>query len=278
MSIVKKIPYIVIKTATIAVILSSCNPNNKLTTTESNTENLPGETLTLVANGEDFIRQGFVSKDGWHIDFNHAHVTLADVVAYQTNPPFNSEEDEELKPTESVTLISEATTVDLAAGGENAPPIKVTQVSAPVGSYNAIAWKLVNNQENTGSIILDGTAVKENETVKFLISLPINSDYTCGEFIGDQRKGILEAGKTAEIETTFHFDHLFGDGQTPANDDLNISALGFQPLAILAQNGQLKVDLATLEKSLSPEDYQKLMNNINSLGHVGEGHCRLNNQ
>jgi hypothetical protein len=258
--------------------LSSCNPNNKLTTTESNTENLPGETLTLVANGEDFIRQGFVSKDGWHIDFNHAYVTLADVVAYQTNPPFNSEEDEELKPTESVTLISEATTVDLAAGGENAPPIKVTQVSAPVGFYNAIAWKLVNDQENTGSIILDGTAVKENETVKFLISLPINSDYTCGEFIGDQRKGILEAGKTAEIETTFHFDHLFGDGQTPANDDLNISALGFQPLAILAQNGQLKVDLATLEKSLSPEDYQKLMNNINSLGHVGEGHCRLNNQ
>ena len=25
----------------------------------------------LVANGEDFVRQGFVSKDGWRISFDH---------------------------------------------------------------------------------------------------------------------------------------------------------------------------------------------------------------
>lgn len=280
MIIVKKIPYIIIKTATIALILSSCSPKNEVTITESkpDNQNLQGETLTLVANGEDFIRQGFVSKDGWRIDFNHAYVTLADAIAYQTNPPFNAEGKEEIKPTESVNLIAEATTVDLAEGDENAPPIKITQVSAPVGIYNAMTWKLVNNKENTGSIILDGTAVKDNETIKFVINLPINAEYSCGEFVGDERKGILEAGKTAEIETTFHFDHVFGDANTPADDDLNLGALGFQPLAILAKNGELKTDLATLEKSLNPEDYQTLMNNLNSLGHVGEGHCRLNSQ
>lgn len=278
MNIVKKNSYTVIKTAIIVLILSSCSPKNEVITTESNpnNQNPSGETLTLVANGEDFIRQGFVSRDGWRIDFNHAYVTLADAIAYQTNPPFNPEEKEGIKPTESVTLINKATTIDLAQGDENAPPIKVAEVPAPVGNYNAISWKLVNNQENTGSIILDGTAVKDNETVKFVINLPINSDYSCGEFVGDERKGILEAGKTAEIETTFHFDHVFGDADTPADDDLNIGALGFQPLVILAKNGELKTDLATLEKSLNPEDYQKLINNINSLGHVGEGHCRLN--
>lgn len=278
MNIVKKNSYTVIKTAIIVLILSSCSPKNEVITTESNpnNQNPLEETLTLVANGEDFIRQGFVSKDGWRIDFNHAYVTLADAIAYQTNPPFNPEEKEEIKPTESVTLINKATTIDLAQGDENALPIKVAEVPAPVGNYNAISWKLVNNQENTGSIILDGTAVKDNETIKFVISLPINSDYSCGEFVGDERKGILEAGKTAEIETTFHFDHVFGDADTPADDDLNIGALGFQPLAILSENGELKTDLATLEKKLNPEDYQKLINNINSLGHVGEGHCRLN--
>jgi hypothetical protein len=277
-SIAKKCPDIAIKTAIIALILSGCGTKNEVSTTESNPDNQnpQKETLTLVANGEDFIRQGFVSKDGWRIDFNHAYVTLADAIAYQTNPPFNPEEKEEIKPIESVTLIDKATTIDLAQGDENALPIKVAEVPAPIGNYNAISWKLVNNQENTGSIILDGTAVKDNETIKFVISLPINPDYSCGEFVGDERKGILEAGKTAEIETTFHFDHIFGDADTPADDDLNIGALGFQPLVILAKNGELKTDLATLEKSLNPEDYQKLIDNINSLGHVGEGHCRLN--
>lgn len=278
MSIVKKFPSIAIRNIIIALILSSCGAKDEVNTTESNSENQisQGETLTLVANGEDFIRQGFVSKDGWRINFNHAYVTLADAIAYQTNPSFNAEGEEEIKPIESVTLIDKDTTIDLAEGDENAPPIKVAEVNAPVGNYNAISWKLVNNQENTGSVVLDGTAVKDNETVKFVISLPVNSEYSCGEFVGDERKGILEAGKTAEIETTFHFDHIFGDAQTSLDDDLNIGALGFQPLATLAQNGELKINLATLEKTLNPEDYQKLMNNLNSLGHVGEGHCRLN--
>lgn len=279
MNIVKQIPLIFIKSAIIALTLSSCAPKDETKTTEStsNNQTVEGETLTLVANGEDFIRQGFVSKDGWRIDFNHAYVTLADVIASQTNPPFNAESKEEIKPTQSVNLITEATTIDLAQGDENTTPIKVAQVSAPVGIYNALQWKLVNNKENTGSIILDGTAVKDNETVKFVINLPVNSEYSCGEFVGDERKGILEAGKTAEVETTFHFDHLFGDADTPSNDELNIGALGFQPLANLAQNGELKVDLPTLQKSLSEQDYQTLNKNIKSLGHVGEGHCRLNN-
>jgi len=46
-------------------------------------------TLQFHANGEDFVRQGFVSKDGWAITFDHVYVTLADATAYQSDPPYD---------------------------------------------------------------------------------------------------------------------------------------------------------------------------------------------
>ena len=59
------------------------------------------------------------------------------------------------------------------------------------------------------------------------------------------------------------------------DDDFNVGALGFKPLAMIATSGQLNADLKTLEKQLSVEDYRKLIDNLQSLGHVGEGHCLL---
>ena len=49
-------------------------------------------TLKFTANGEDFVRQGFVSKDGWRIDFDHVYITISDIAAYQTNPPYDAHE------------------------------------------------------------------------------------------------------------------------------------------------------------------------------------------
>ena len=46
-------------------------------------------TLQFYANGEDFVRQGFVSKDGWAITFDHVYITLADITAYQSDPPYD---------------------------------------------------------------------------------------------------------------------------------------------------------------------------------------------
>ena len=37
-----------------------------------NTDSEKGK-LAIVANGEDLIREGFVSKDGWRIDFNKVY-------------------------------------------------------------------------------------------------------------------------------------------------------------------------------------------------------------
>lgn len=275
---------LVVNTFIMTTLLSSCSfnqmsKNDNLEPAQSSTVGENQGKLVLVANGEDFVRQGFTSKDGWQIDFDHVYVNLNEVVAYQTTPPYNPDSEEEINNAqESVNLISTPTTVDLAAGSENAPPIEVTEVQAPLGNYNAIAWKIVNDQKDKGSIVLEGTATKDQEVVNFVLSFVDNLDYLCGEYVGDERKGIVNTNTSGELETTFHFDHIFGDIDTAQDDDLNMMALGFEPLAEISTDNQLQTNSEDLKQKLSSQDYQKLQKAIASLGHVGEGHCRLQKQ
>ncbi len=270
---------VALQTTILIVIISGCTLDNQSQAEieEVSSNNQGTNELSLVANGEDFIRQGFLSKDGWQIDFNHAYVTLNEVTAYQTNPPLNVENQEQLQATKSIDLVNQPTTVDLAQGDENAPPVNVIEVIAPTGNYNAIAWSLVNDSQNNASIILDGVAVKEEQRVKFVLKFSPQLNYLCGEFVGDERKGILLPNRPAELETTFHFDHLFGNAQMSPDDELNIGALGFTPLAKIARNNQLDADINTLKKELPPEKFDPLTDNLQHLGHVGEGHCRIEN-
>lgn len=230
-------------------------------------------TLQFRANGEDFIRQGFVTKDGWAITFDHVYVTLDGMTAYQADPPYDTEAGGPIQATTTVRL-ERPYTVDLAAGDENAPPILVAERAAPPGRYNALSWEMVRAQEGPASgavVVLEGTASKDEQTIGFRIALDKETSHTCGDYVGDERKGILEAGETADVEATFHFDHLFGDAETPMDDTLNTGALGFAPLAALATDGTLEVETATLQASLSPDEYAKIEHL--HLAHVGEGHC-----
>ncbi len=77
--------------------------------------------------------------------------------------------------------------------------------------------------------------------INFDISLNRPIQYLCGEYVGDERKGIIQAGETGELETTFHFDHIFGDSETSPDDALNVDALGFEPLAKLASGDSLTI-------------------------------------
>ncbi len=256
--------------------LHSCTSNStpQATAPTSPANGVTGQ-LQVLANGEDFVRQGFVSKDGWQISFDHVFVTLEGVTAYQTDPPYDPEAKTPLQAKQTVSL-SQPQTLDLAAGDEQAAPILVGEVTAPAGHYNALAWKMVPAAAGPaqGSVLmLQGTATKAGQTVDFVVKLDQPLAFSCGEFVGEQRKGFVQAGSTADLEATFHFDHLFGDGSAPATEALNQDALGFQPLAALAENGKLKVDQAILKQKLSSEEYQKLIGILPSLGHVGEGHC-----
>jgi len=228
---------------------------------------VPNGTLQIRANGEDFVRQGFLSKDGWNISFNHLYVTLADVTATQSNPEVDAS-----------VVLNTVKTVDLAAGDANADPILVHKFTdAPAGRYNALSWKMVKATSGPAKgyvLVMEGTAIKGSQVIEFAIAIDREYALSCGEFVGEQRKGILSPGGTAEVEATFHFDHIFGDGDVPPDEEINTGALGFAPLAALANNGKLEVYLATLKQSLSPQDYQKLQKTLVSLGHVGEGHCQ----
>ncbi|MGB5968583.1 MAG: DUF4382 domain-containing protein, partial [Spirulinaceae cyanobacterium] len=257
-------------------LLVSCAAQNQIKQETANESSQTPGTLALVANGEDFVRNGFVTKDNWQIDFDKVYVTLTDVKAYQTSSPFEPESDNEIEAEEEVTLIAAPETVDLAAGASDADPILVTEKEVPPGTYNALAWKLAkaeSGEAEGNTIVLAGQAKKENQTVDFQIKLNPQANYTCGEFVGEDRKGIVQSEQQAEVETTFHFDHIFGDAEAEADEEINQGAIGFEPLAALAENGKLNVDQTTLKSQLSDQDYQTLEKALIGLGHVGEGHC-----
>jgi hypothetical protein len=216
-------------------------------------------TLQIYANGEDFVREGFVSKDGWSIIFDHVYITLSDITAYQTNPAYDAHSEEAIDGDVEITL-SDIHTIDLAAGDENADPILVgTLNNVEAGHYNSIYWKMAQATSGpaTGySLVMIGTAEKGSETVDFSIKFDSVCEYSCGEYVGDERKGIVSEGGTADLEMTFHFDHLFGDIETPADDELNLGALGFEALLDMPEGGDPDMDMAEIH-----------------LGHVGEGHC-----
>ncbi|MGB7486008.1 MAG: DUF4382 domain-containing protein [Phormidesmis sp.] len=244
--------------------------------TSDETDTAGSGTLVVNANGEDFVRQGFVDKDGWQINFDHVYVTLADITATQSDPPFEAGKDQPLKATEQVK-VADPVTVDLAAGEADADPITVAEIpDAPSGRYNALAWQLVPAKTGPAAgypLMMAGSATKAGETIPFQIQLADQLAFSCGDFVGEERKGFLDSSDTADVEATFHFDHLFGDGEAAADDEINTGALGFDKLAELAEGGSLTVNSDQLKEQLSTEDYNSLETILTSLGHVGEGHC-----
>ena len=237
-------------------------------------------TLTLVANGEDFVRQGFISKDGWEIDFDNLYVNVGEAIAYSAESSFEPQKNDtkdNIDYQTKVELIDEPQVTDLAAGDAEAAPIAVAEANVDPGFYNALAWETTTADANSPiagkTMNLIGSATKDGETIDFDLSFNQPTAYVCGEFIGDERQGMVDTDIPGTVEMTFHFDHLFGDLDTPPEDALNQKAVGFQPIANLASNGTVALDEASMASQLPASDYQRLQEAIAGLGHVGEGHC-----
>ena len=218
-------------------------------------------TLQFFANGEELITEGFLApkltKDGWQLTFSHAFVSLSDITAYQTDPPFDTRSGQPIKAKEKV-MLEGVHVIDLAAGAEDDPPVFVGEVkNVPAGHYNAISWKMAADKQGLLSgytMLLTGVAEKDGRKVNFQIRTAEESTYTCGEFVGDERKGFLQAGGMADLEMTFHFDHIFGRADKDADDPMNLEAMGFEPFA--HKTGVQEIRLQGLH-----------------IGHAGEGHC-----
>lgn len=213
--------------------------------------------LALFADGEELATEGFLApkltRDGWELHFDSIRATLANVVAYQTEPPYDAASGAPIQGAVAVTLLDGPLTVDLLAVGESGL-VEVSEVEAPAGFYNALSWDLVPGADGA-SLVLTGTANRDGETVTFSLSSGDSVRHLCGEFVGDERKGFLTAGGTTGLDATFHLDHLFGRADKPADDEMNLDALGFDRFAA---GGDQTFALAGLH-----------------VGHVGEGHCHV---
>ncbi|WP_322890073.1 MULTISPECIES: hypothetical protein [unclassified Yoonia] len=219
-------------------------------------------TLHLFANGEALAREGFVApeltRDGWELRFDHVFVTLAGLSALQTDPPFDAAAGGKPAATQTVVFDSiQQVTIDLTDTDAQGRVLLGT-APAPQGHYNAVVWSVVPAQSGDWagqSMVLIGTATRDGQSVDFTLTSDATHDYVCGEYVGDARKGFVAAGSDADLELTFHLDHVFGRHDLGATDHMNTHALGFDAFAA---GGTHEITLTGLH-----------------IGHVGEGHCAV---
>jgi len=222
---------------------------------------LSAGTLQVFASGEDLATEGFQApkrtKDNWSLNFDHIFVTLAEITAYQTSPPFEPQSDAPITATYEVTVPG-THTLDLVTAANEEARVLVAEVDAPPGHYNAISWRMAIAETGAAegtSMLFIGTATRDDQTVPFRVEVAEPLRYECGEYVGDERKGFVEAGGVADLEMTFHLDHIFGREDKDADDPMNLEAPGFDPF------------------SGGEESYTITLGDLH-VGHAGEGHCR----
>ena len=257
------------------VFLAGCGAENAVTSDDQVMDDaVETGTLAITANGEEFSREGFLSKDGWELTFDQIYATMGNIVAYQSDPPYDTGQGRDIGYKTMVELAG-VYTVNLA--DPQSDPVQLDQLQdVPTGHYNALSWDMLRAAEGPSAgycLLLIGQAEKEGVVIDFSLGIEQEVAYMGGDYIGDERKGILLPGGTADLEMTFHFDHLFGVGEEDAADSLNLEAFGFEPLAVLSVDGVLETDLTALQTALNDDDYALLISIMTHLAHVGEGHC-----
>ena len=221
--------------------------------------------LLFNANGEDFVVNGLISKEGWKVDFDKVLVNLGSPQAY--NP-----ENQDLK-----AILEGDHLVDLKRGTSARPEVSVGIVShADTGNYQSLKFSLkrIESGEYAGySIVLIGIAQKDEIKVPFIIKLDEEMTFNGREgYVGDSIKGILGEDKTTDVEMTFHFDHIFGNIEMGDEDHVNSESPGFALFLDFIKDKTIDVDQKEMrDHSL----YNSLIHGIETLGHLGEGHCEV---
>ena len=217
-------------------------------------------TLAFFATGEGLATRGFVepqrTKDGWTLRFDHVFVTLAEIAAHQAEPPYDARQGGAIAAVATVGLDG-VRTLDVVQGDAD-DRLLVAAVAAPEGHFNAVSWRMAPAADGPHAgyaMVFVGTAERDGAAARFVLRSAETRAYRCGEYVGDERKGFVVAGATADVELTFHLDHVFGRADRPADDPMNVAALGFDPFAA---GGDHAISLEGLH-----------------IGHAGEGHCHV---
>ena len=239
----------------------------------------PG-TLRFHTSGGDIVRQGLLSKDDWQLTFDHVYVTVAEATAYQTDPPYDPVYSADIIRYEISTALDGSHTIDLGSG--EGPSIVVGETAeATAGAYNALSWRMVPASAGDAagySLVVIGKAEKGGQVVDFALKLDWEAKFLCGDYFrpGEDlkaQKGRLDPGGAADLEMTFALDSVFGDGTSHATSVLNRAALGFEPLAALAQGDVLDIDLDALQAGLSESDYKVFEEALAEIAYTGARLC-----
>ncbi len=247
-------------------------------------------TVVFEANGEDFVREGFVSEDGWRIDFSEVYVNVSSPAVYQVEAAERSARhaghgDDEPEADDGPEALNRAVLEgdyflnlkqETFEVGRNPKALPGTYAYLEFSVTRAASGSEGFQARYAGdSIVLAGTAVKDGRTVDFTIAFDeIMKFASCGPMDAS-----LAADGEIRAEMTFHFDHIFGDFEEGPADPadthaINYVAIGFQPFADLAENGVLEIRQPDMISEGMPEDiYTQLMGAVKTLGHTGESHC-----
>lgn len=251
--------------------------------------------VAVTANGEEFVRDGFISMDGWDLIFDHLYVNLTGPTAYQVvetqtsssfRPLHAGHSHEDIPEGSAHVALTGSYLVDLAQGVEATTVGIITE--APIGNYNRLNFDITQAAADTQpvdpvtttvvddligySIVLIGSAENGGHTITFTIKFTEEMRYTdCGP---NATEGVVAEDGQGTAEMTFHFDHVFGDEETLGEaDSVNEIALGFGPLAALSSGGVFDITQDDLGNLLSGSDYLTLIDALRTIGHSGEAHC-----
>lgn len=275
------------------LFLASCEENDD----DDDDDSASGKgSLEFYANGEEFIRDGFVGKTGWDIQFDHFYVNVFGPTAYQVavekltmNPSETTPENggtydalhaghphEDIPEGSAHEALTGEYWLDLHEGNDR--QLVGTITNAPVGNYNYINFAMTQKTDGDYpgySTVMIGTATKDTETIQFTIKLDEQMAFSgCHQELDDENAGVVAKGGTGSVEMTFHSDHLFGDYESLDDpDSVNPGAIGFQPFADIATAGVLDIDQDQMQSQMSTDDYTTFIAALHTLGHSGEGHC-----
>lgn len=54
--------------------------------------------------------------------------------------------------------------------------------------------------------------IKDGQIILFKLGVKKELGFVCGDFVGDECKGIFIVGGKVDLEVIFYLDYLFGDG------------------------------------------------------------------
>ncbi|MEM9771374.1 MAG: hypothetical protein AAF889_07205 [Cyanobacteria bacterium P01_D01_bin.73] len=232
--------------------------------------------LDVVVNGEAFAQEGMLSKDGWQIEFKEIVVAVGKVAASGV-PPRTANSDDILEaswPAEGTDGASDSAAGKFVTVALQNGPKSLGAQTVAVGNYNQVKWQWGDG--SGAAIALQGKATKGDRTIEFDLEFPGAFEVACGDYVGDERKGIVTSESAGEVELTLHLDHLFGDGNSAADAEVNAKALGFGPFAEdAAEEDKVAMNPASFTGWGTPEVRQLLDKGLSSMPHVGEGHCEV---